>query len=119
MGLLVSCTLFLFMHVVFVAMVLLCFGSSSPHVHVVASIHGGNETDRLALLAFKEAITNDPTEALNLWNDNNESIHFCQWVGVTCGRRHQRVTVFLRKLSLRNNSLVNKIPPELGRLWRL
>ncbi|KAL7222792.1 hypothetical protein ACSBR1_024484 [Camellia fascicularis] len=139
MGLLVSCTLFLFMHVIFVVMVLMCLGSSSPHVHVVGSIHGGNETDRLALLAFKEAITIDPTGALNSWNDNNESIHFCQWVGVTCGRRHQRVTVldldhrklagsisphignlsFLRKRSLRNNSLVNKIPPELGRLWRL
>ncbi|KAM4081917.1 hypothetical protein ACJW30_11G129800 [Castanea mollissima] len=27
---------------------------------------------------------------MSSWND---SIHFCHWRGVTCGRRHQRVTV--------------------------
>ncbi|KAM3733581.1 hypothetical protein ACB098_11G147100 [Castanea mollissima] len=27
---------------------------------------------------------------MSSWND---SIHFCQWKGVSCGRRHQRVTV--------------------------
>uniref|UniRef100_A0A6N2NK50 Reverse transcriptase Ty1/copia-type domain-containing protein n=1 Tax=Salix viminalis TaxID=40686 RepID=A0A6N2NK50_SALVM len=33
-------------------------------------------------------ITDDPFGALNSWN---ESFHFCEWSGVTCGRRHQRV----------------------------
>ncbi|CAL5342788.1 unnamed protein product [Camellia sinensis] len=126
--------LILFMHVV--VMVLMCFGSGSPHVHVAGSVHIGNETDRLALLAFKAEITSDPTGTLHSWN---ESIHFCQWVGVTCGHRHQRVTVlnlthlqltgsisphignlsFLGQLGLYNNSLSQKIPPELGRLRRL
>ncbi|CAL5342771.1 unnamed protein product [Camellia sinensis] len=101
------------------------------HVHVA-----GNETDRLALLAFKAEITGDPFGALNSWN---ESIHFCQWAGITCGRRHQRVTElildhrkltgsisphignlsFLRGLWLRNNSFTHQIPPELGHLRRL
>ncbi|XP_058219496.1 probable LRR receptor-like serine/threonine-protein kinase At3g47570 [Rhododendron vialii] len=120
----------LFMHLVS----LLCLQSGSPLV--AGFMQGGNETDRLALLAFKAAITSDPFGALNSWN---ESVHFCQWVGVTCGRRHQRVTVlriyhkklsgsvsphignlsFLRNLWLRNNSLSGEIPPEFGHLRRL
>ncbi|GFS45537.1 leucine-rich repeat protein kinase family protein [Actinidia rufa] len=114
--------------------ILLCLGSGFPYV--ACSFLGGNETDRLALLAFKAEITADPLGALNTWN---ESIHFCQWLGVTCGRRHQRVTAiyldhqklsgpislhignlsFLRELSLHNNSLSHQIPPEVGRLQRL
>ncbi|KAB2614566.1 LRR receptor-like serine/threonine-protein kinase [Pyrus ussuriensis x Pyrus communis] len=96
----------------------------------------GNETDRLALLEIKARITYDPVEALTSWNETN---HFCNWRGVTCGRRHERVTVlnlqsfnlsgslsphvgnlsFLRVLSLTNNNLSHKIPPEIGRLSRL
>ncbi|XP_058219497.1 probable LRR receptor-like serine/threonine-protein kinase At3g47570 [Rhododendron vialii] len=121
---------FLFMHVVS----LLCLQSGSAFV--AGLMQGGNETDRLALLAFKAAITSDPLGALNSWN---ESIHFCQWVGVKCGRRHHRVTglkidhkklsgsvsphignlSFLRNLLLRNNSLSGEIPPELSHLRRL
>ncbi|XP_050154678.1 probable LRR receptor-like serine/threonine-protein kinase At3g47570 [Malus sylvestris] len=100
-------------------------------------LQGGNETDRLALLAFKAQINQDPHQVMSSWN---ESTHFCQWHGVTCGRRHsQRVTTldlrsqnlggsisphignltFLRKLFLQNNSFVHEIPPEIGRLRRL
>ncbi|KAK3409841.1 hypothetical protein EUGRSUZ_J01920, partial [Eucalyptus grandis] len=70
------------------------------------------------------------------WNDSH---HFCQWTGVTCGLRHQRVTAlnldgqdlagtvspfignlsFLQYLNLANNSLHGFIPPEIGRLFRL
>ncbi|XP_028084230.1 putative receptor-like protein kinase At3g47110 [Camellia sinensis] len=50
---------------------------------------GSNETDQLALVAFKSQITDDP---FNLLTSRNHSTHFCQWIGVTCGRcRHQRV----------------------------
>uniref|UniRef100_A0A2N9G939 Leucine-rich repeat-containing N-terminal plant-type domain-containing protein n=1 Tax=Fagus sylvatica TaxID=28930 RepID=A0A2N9G939_FAGSY len=53
---------------------------------------------RLALLEFKAKITLDPFGVMSSWND---SIHFCQWRGVTCGRRHQRVTVLdLQSLKL-------------------
>ncbi|KAI8540156.1 hypothetical protein RHMOL_Rhmol09G0240300 [Rhododendron molle] len=130
MGMAMFKKFFPFMHVVF----LLCLHFGCPSVS--GSMHGGNETDRRALLAFKAAITGDSFGALNSWN---ESIHFCEWVGVTCGRRHERVVVlelnhqklegsisrqignlsFLRELWLRNNSFSQTIPPELGRLRRL
>ncbi|XP_039158294.1 putative receptor-like protein kinase At3g47110 [Eucalyptus grandis] len=95
-----------------------------------------NQTDKLALLAFKASITRDPFCMLNSWNN---SIEFCQWYGVTCGRRHRRVTVldlqsqglsgsisphignlsFLKKMRLQNNSLDHAIPPQIGQLHRL
>ena len=103
---------------------------------VTSVVCGNNETDRLALLEFKAKITHDPFGVFSSWND---SIHFCQWRGVTCGRRHQRVTAldlqslklvgsisphignlsFLRNISLQNNSFYNEIPSEIGRLFRL
>ena len=99
-------------------------------------VSGNNETDRLALLEFKAKITHDPFGVLSSWND---SIHFCQWQGVICGHRRQRVTMLylqslklvgsispyvgnlsvLRNLSLFNNSFHNEIPPEIGHLHRL
>ncbi|KAK2976307.1 hypothetical protein RJ640_002735 [Escallonia rubra] len=94
-----------------------------------------NETDRQALLAIK-SLVKDPFQALNLWNS---SLHFCRWYGVSCGRRHQRVTslnisslglvgslspyignlTFLRELNLQNNGFHAIIPQEIGRLFRL
>ncbi|XP_040998014.1 probable LRR receptor-like serine/threonine-protein kinase At3g47570 [Juglans microcarpa x Juglans regia] len=109
-----------------------CFVSSITFV-----VGAGNETDRLALLDFKAKITHDPLGFLSSWND---SIHFCRWQGVTCGRKHhERVTKldvqsqnlggsispqvgnlsFLRELTLLNNSFIHIIPPEVGRLRRL
>ncbi|KAG2696689.1 hypothetical protein I3843_07G069600 [Carya illinoinensis] len=106
---------------------MLCFASS-------AYAFVGNETDILALLEFKAKI-HDPLKVLSSWND---TVHFCKWHGVTCGRRHQRVTglrlvslqlvgsispfignlSFLRSLYLFNNSF-SLIPPQIGRLRRL
>ncbi|GJY86899.1 leucine-rich repeat protein, partial [Tanacetum coccineum] len=102
----------------------------------VSASYGGNETDYLALLSFKSKISNDPYKVLTSWN---HSIHFCDWNGISCGKRHKRVTVlwldsqglegslsplvgnlsFLRKLSLGNNSFQGTIPHELGRLSKL
>ncbi|XP_030540086.2 probable LRR receptor-like serine/threonine-protein kinase At3g47570 [Rhodamnia argentea] len=95
-----------------------------------------NETDKLSLLAFKNGITEDPLGVLSSWND---SVEFCQWGGITCGRRHQRVTAldlssqklsgaisphignlsFLRELWLGNNNFDHEIPPQITRLSRL
>ncbi|KAL7253368.1 hypothetical protein ACSBR1_007823 [Camellia fascicularis] len=112
-------------------------GSWSFVLFFLALGNGSNVTDQLALLALKSQITDDPFKLFTSWND---SIHFCQWNGVTCGRRHrQRVVLldlrslklsgnispyignlsFLRALHLQNNSFVHIIPPELGRLRRL
>ncbi|KAK2968946.1 hypothetical protein RJ640_029753 [Escallonia rubra] len=102
----------------------------------VAATGFTNETDRLALLAFKDLIQEDPLAVLSSWND---SLHFCEWKGVICGRQHQRVTTldlaaqnlvgsvspqigrltFLRKIHLNNNSFHGNIPPEIGQLFRL
>ncbi|PON32511.1 Serine/threonine protein kinase [Parasponia andersonii] len=96
----------------------------------------GNETDRLALLKFKESISNDPHGVLRSWS---EPIHFCSWNGVTCGHRHQRVTAlnlegsnlrgtispyirnltFLSSINLMNNSFFGEIPHQVCRLSRL
>uniref|UniRef100_A0A7N2LC88 non-specific serine/threonine protein kinase n=1 Tax=Quercus lobata TaxID=97700 RepID=A0A7N2LC88_QUELO len=103
---------------------------------VTSVVGGNNETNWLALLEFKAKITNDPLQVMRSWND---SIHFCQWRGVTCGRRHQRVIVldlrssklvgfisphvgnlsFLKNLTLSNNSFHNEIPSEIDHLRRL
>ncbi|CAL9008183.1 unnamed protein product [Prunus brigantina] len=96
----------------------------------------GHEVDRLSLLAFKAEIMSDSMGVLSSWN---ESLHLCEWPGIFCGRRHQRVTgldlrssrlqgrlsphignlSFLRTLSLKNNLFNHTIPQEIGRLFRL
>ncbi|KAF5799398.1 putative protein kinase RLK-Pelle-LRR-XII-1 family [Helianthus annuus] len=124
--------------------------SSFSHIHLIfytlvifltsttisAAYVGQNETDHQALLNIKLMITHDPYGALTSWNS---STHFCDWAGVTCGKRHRRVTYlrlisqglegslsphvgnlsFLRRLYLWNNSFQGAIPHELGRLSRL
>ncbi|KAJ4723400.1 putative Receptor-kinase [Melia azedarach] len=94
------------------------------------------ERDRVALLAFKSMIIHDPERMLNSWNDSR---HFCKWEGITCSRRHRRVTIldlssrglvgslsphlgnlsFLREMNLGNNSIQGEIPHEFGGLFRL
>ncbi|KAL4386173.1 hypothetical protein GQ457_09G029590 [Hibiscus cannabinus] len=96
----------------------------------------GNDSDQQALLHFKAKITGDQLKIMESWNT---SIHFCQWPGVTCGRKHWRVTrlelpflklsgslspyignlSFLMELNLSGNSFYNQIPQEIGRLRRL
>jgi Leucine-rich repeat (LRR) protein len=83
---------------------LLCFQPAT-----LAASTPTNETDRLALLKFKEMITNDPFNIFTSWNN---SIHFCNWHGIACGRKHQRVTA----LSLPGNSLSGSISPYIGNL---
>ncbi|CAI8586293.1 unnamed protein product [Vicia faba] len=95
-----------------------------------------SETDKLALLALKEKLTNGVSDSLPSWN---ESLHFCEWQGVTCGRRHMRVSflklenqtlggtlgpsignlTFLRILRLSNIGLHGEIPKQIGHLKRL
>ncbi|XP_074282400.1 uncharacterized protein LOC141606913, partial [Silene latifolia] len=96
----------------------------------------GNETDHNALLAIKSQLLVPSNGGLSSWN---ESINHCSWEGVTCGRKHNRVTrldlsskgmagtispfignlSFLKILYLYNNSLNGKIPTQLAHLSRL
>ncbi|KAI5434150.1 hypothetical protein KIW84_021128 [Lathyrus oleraceus] len=95
-----------------------------------------SNTDKLALLSLKEKLTNGVPNSLPSWN---HSLDFCEWQGVTCGRRHKRVSVlhlenqtwggtlapslgnltFLRFLTLSNIDLHGEIPAQIGRLKRL
>ncbi|KAJ9559334.1 hypothetical protein OSB04_013948 [Centaurea solstitialis] len=103
---------------------------------IFSSVSSGNETDHLALLAVKKHIKSDPYKIMPSWND---STHFCNWIGIICGSRHQRVVTlnlwsggfsgsispaignlsFLRELLLHNNSFTGNIPQEVGKLSRL
>ncbi|KAJ9184964.1 hypothetical protein P3X46_004648 [Hevea brasiliensis] len=105
-------------------------------ISVAATFDNGNTTDHLALLAFKTKMTYDPQSVLRSWND---SVHFCNWEGIICGRRHRRVTIldlqsralvgslspylgnmsFLKEIRLQNNTLQGEIPQDLGNLFRL
>ncbi|GKU96405.1 hypothetical protein SLEP1_g9646 [Rubroshorea leprosula] len=96
-----------------------------------------NETDKLALLAFKDKILEDPFGVMSSWN---ESLHFCNWRGVSCSHRHKgRVTnlnltgqklvglisphignlSFIRQINLGHNYFKGEIPQEIGQLFRL
>ncbi|CAN1295332.1 Probable LRR receptor-like serine/threonine-protein kinase At3g47570 [Linum perenne] len=115
------------------AAALLCFCCCAFSSGVLLS----NETDRLALLHFKSKISGNLLGTLSSWND---SVHFCEWYGVSCSKRHYgRVTAlsldseglsgsvsphignlsFLKELVLFNNSFIGEIPSEIGRLHRL
>ncbi|GER37846.1 leucine-rich receptor-like protein kinase family protein [Striga asiatica] len=96
-------------------------------------------TDRQALVAFRTAITFDPTETLTAnWSATPISSP-CNWAHISCGPRHQRVTslnvsglglvgpisphlgnlTFLRTLDMGFNNFTGPIPPELSKLRRL
>ncbi|KAF3330227.1 putative LRR receptor-like serine/threonine-protein kinase [Carex littledalei] len=72
----------------------------------------GNDShsDQLALLAFKAAISSDPSGAMSSWNT---SVPLCQWTGVNCTQ--QRVT----GLVLESMSLTGTLSPSLANLTRL
>ncbi|XP_066379592.1 receptor kinase-like protein Xa21 isoform X2 [Miscanthus floridulus] len=97
----------------------------------------GKHGDREALLAFKEALSDD-SGSLRSWNGSSSD--FCRWPGVTCSRRHPGRVVslrlsycnlggtispvignltFLRTLDIEGNMLSGDIPHTINRLHRL
>ncbi|KAL3730574.1 hypothetical protein ACJRO7_027574 [Eucalyptus globulus] len=101
-------------------------------------ICSSNFTDQVALLHFKSAIEIDPTNMVKGINWTAEA-NFCEWIGIICSNRRQRVTAlnlsymglqgrlspylgnlsFLASLHLGNNSFYGRIPIEIGHLRRL
>ncbi|WJZ98763.1 hypothetical protein VitviT2T_017271 [Vitis vinifera] len=77
---------------------------------VSLALSSSNFTDLSALLAFKSEIKIDPNNILG--SNWTETENFCNWVGVSCSRRRQRVTA----LSLRNMGLQGTISPHVGNL---
>ncbi|KAJ6813186.1 putative LRR receptor-like serine/threonine-protein kinase isoform X1 [Iris pallida] len=87
------------------------------HLHVMSAPAAilppkhNNVTDRSSLLVFKSKIALDPHGLLfATWND---TLPFCRWQGVVCGRRHPDRVVSLKLTSF---DLVGTIPPHLANL---
>ncbi|KAI3853512.1 hypothetical protein MKX03_017243 [Papaver bracteatum] len=127
-------------HQLSLILIISCMSMLAMDVQCLVAVEDNKSNDRLVLLAFKDGITQDPLGVLNTWNNDNNSLHFCRWKGVTCSLRHpNRVTVldldsqglvgsisshignlsFLKDLYLGNNSLNGEIPQQIGRLYRL
>ncbi|KAK8481187.1 hypothetical protein V6N12_046271 [Hibiscus sabdariffa] len=66
-------------------------------------------TDQAALLALKARVISDPYKLLINWSSATSVYN---WVGVTCGSRHRRVTA----LNLTDMNLSGTVPPNMGNL---
>ncbi|KAM3762410.1 hypothetical protein ACB098_01G343200 [Castanea mollissima] len=98
-----------------------------------------NFTDQSALIAFKSQITFSPNNSVLAGGNWSTTTNFCEWFGVSCSRRRQRVTAlnlsyvglhgtisphianlsFLVSLDLENNSFIGFLPHEISHLHRL
>ncbi|RWR91220.1 LRR.XII-like protein [Cinnamomum micranthum f. kanehirae] len=85
-----NCVILFWLLLLLTSINLICFAESVTLLK--------NESDRLALLAFKDGISDDPNGVLSSWNN---SLHFCMTI------------------ALYNNTLEGHIPQEIGRLFRL
>jgi hypothetical protein len=63
---------------------LLIFLSFDSVSILAAELTNKSEIDRQALLSFKAGISSDIFKVLRLWS--NESLDFCSWRGVKCGK---------------------------------
>lgn len=105
---------------------------------VISAMTRNNTTDQQALLSLKDHLhPNDPQKLLSQNWSSSDSV--CNWLGVSCGVRHRRVTAlnisylgltgtippqlgnlsFLTTLAMQNNSFYGAIPDELAQLRRL
>ncbi|KAM0023117.1 putative protein kinase RLK-Pelle-LRR-XII-1 family [Helianthus debilis subsp. tardiflorus] len=111
--------------------------AAAQHTTTTATTTATAAGDRMALLAIKARIEDDPQGILTSWNESTTD--FCRWQGVTCSARHPRVTLldlqsgsltgklspfignlsFLKGIRIQNNSFSGEIPREIGRLFRL
>ncbi|XP_050268466.1 receptor kinase-like protein Xa21 [Quercus robur] len=98
-----------------------------------------NFTDQSALIAFKSNISFGPNDTVFAASNWSITTNFCDWFGVSCSRRRQRVTAlnlsymglqgtisphianlsFLVSLDLTNNSFYGVLPHEISHLHRL
>eukprot|EP01018_Ginkgo_biloba_P027490 Gb_23094 [translate_table: standard] len=105
-------------------------------VHSHSPLHLNNLSDQHSLLVFKSAVTYDPHHVFASWNPNQR---FCNWTGVTCNLRGERVVSlnltdmalegsispvlsnlsFLQSLDLSNNALHGHIPQQFELLFGL
>ncbi|MCD9561005.1 hypothetical protein HAX54_019939 [Datura stramonium] len=109
------------------------FTRIKPHFSLAMNI----STDQTSLLALKAHITSDPNRILSTNWSSSTSV--CNWIGITCSSRHQRVIAlnisqmgfsgtipaqlgnlsFLVSLDLSENDFHGELPPEFSHLRRL
>ncbi|GKU87789.1 hypothetical protein SLEP1_g2130 [Rubroshorea leprosula] len=77
---------------------------------LASALQLNNQTDKLALLALKDRILEDPLMVMSSWN---ETLHFCEWRGVSCSRQHEGRVI---TLNLAGQHLVGSVPPHIGNL---
>ncbi|XP_043705330.1 probable LRR receptor-like serine/threonine-protein kinase At3g47570 [Telopea speciosissima] len=104
-------SIFTTINAILLLLLLLLWCSSSLSLAHYLQSEGSNGTDRLALLAIKARITNDPFHVMSSWND---SVPYCEWLGVICGDRQHPNRV--RALRLHSRGLVGSVAPEIGNL---
>ncbi|XP_065849024.1 probable LRR receptor-like serine/threonine-protein kinase At3g47570 isoform X1 [Euphorbia lathyris] len=93
----------------FSVIIILCFMCLLKCIDESKAISNIN-ADEDALLALKARITNDPQNLLaSNWSKDTS---VCNWIGITCGTRHRRVT----KILLENTRLTGTVPPQIGNL---
>ncbi|KAL1569348.1 receptor protein kinase-like protein ZAR1 [Salvia divinorum] len=85
---------------------LICCFTISLCVSLTSSLN----SDALALLALKAAISEDPRNAVVSWSYSDPSP--CKWAGIICHEAHDRVT----SISLSGNYLKGYVPSEIGAL---
>ncbi|KAG6587805.1 putative leucine-rich repeat receptor-like serine/threonine-protein kinase, partial [Cucurbita argyrosperma subsp. sororia] len=77
-----------------------------------ASVDG--DSQKAALLSFKNAIVSDPQNYLKDW-EASSTLHFCNWAGINCNNSTQEI----EKLDLSDKSLKGTISPSLSYLSSL
>ncbi|XP_059294509.1 probable LRR receptor-like serine/threonine-protein kinase At3g47570 [Lycium ferocissimum] len=115
----------------------LAFLLTSLHLLATCSLAMNISTDQSSLLTLKAHITSDPHHILSTNWSSSTSV--CNWIGITCGSRHLRVTVvnisdmgftgivrpqlgnlsFLVSIDLSYNNFHGERPPEFSRLRKL
>jgi len=70
--------------------------------------------DGLSLLAFKSAVTDDPSSALSSWSDADADP--CRWLGVTCVNTSSSDGLRVVGVAIAGKNLSGYIPSELGSL---
>nr|CAB3452337.1 unnamed protein product [Digitaria exilis] len=119
-----------------ISFLLLLFSTTEANHATTETSLTSCEGDERALVAFKTMISHH-SGVLTSWN---QSISYCSWDGVTCGKKHpwrvvalklgsQGLTgtispaignlTFLHSLNLSSSGLHGEIPPSIGSLRRL
>nr|XP_027098141.1 LRR receptor-like serine/threonine-protein kinase EFR isoform X2 [Coffea arabica] len=93
----------------FLAALVASLGTASSSTTNVVAHNNTSDHDLGALLAFRAAIS-DPQNILPVNWSTSTSV--CNWIGITCNRRHRRVAA----IQLPKLGLFGTIPPQLGNL---